>query len=475
MNRKSISSNILGSFGVNNIITPNELELLIKGGKVQVFNLEGLNKYRKDLFDLSKNAPDNLKDSILEKSQQDFNSIAAFKIKTEEGLKDIFLKAIPEKTTVDNEKENEEDNDNEITEDEYNLLVLINENLSNNNEDESAEDLAEESEPPKTTEEIKSLLQSLQDKGYITFEENNGVCNVTSITDDGKAMLEDEEGSDEEDNDEENSDGGGENDNEENKDNDNSEEDSEEDVKNQNSNKEDENSNDNSDDSSDNNNSGSDNEDNDENKEGQEGEGNDNNQNQGEEEDNKNKGPIDEAQATQFAKETSTEDLQIFIDNPNSAPNLVEIAKKELEQRNGGNNGEENQQGGGQPGDNANSNNGGEEKPEDEEEFKQWMNQHLDDHDIEDLRAYTKKLILQSPGKLKELKEHYRGDFTKNNGGNRLDKIDQEQFDEWLDQYLSHLPLGDLKDYASKLIAKNPKEFTNLKKQFGELKENNML
>jgi hypothetical protein len=74
-------------------------------------------------------------------------------------------------------------------------------------------------------------------------------------------------------------------------------------------------------------------------------------------------------------------------------------------------------------------------------------------------------------GKLKELKNHYRNDFSGKNGGNTVQKVDKEEFDTWLDEYLSHLPFNDVKDYAAKLIAKNPKEFKSLKSQFGDVKE----
>ena len=114
--------------------------------------------------------------------------------------------------------------------------------------------------------------------------------------------------------------------------------------------------------------------------------------------------------------------------------------------------------------------------PEEVEELKNWIDSYFQDYDKEDLAKYVKDLILQSPAKRKELKDHYRNFYSMSNGGNKVMKVDEKDFAEWLeDQYLVNFSFGDLKDYALRLLSKNPKEINKLKSAYTELQQNNML
>lgn len=117
--------------------------------------------------------------------------------------------------------------------------------------------------------------------------------------------------------------------------------------------------------------------------------------------------------------------------------------------------------------------------PESKEELKRldgWMHQMFNDYDREDLRDYVSGLVLQSPAKRKELKEHYRDYYKMNNAGNSLAKVDNEEFKTWLtDTYLKNFSDGDLQQYALSLVSKNPIEYNKLRKTYKSFEENGML
>lgn len=172
-----------------------------------------------------------------------------------------------------------------------------------------------------------------------------------------------------------------------------------------------------------------------------------------------------------FAKETATATLEKFykVSNDEDKKNIVKL---ELQRRgfdvnnllsddkNGEGNGKDNLP----------------KTTEEVEELKNWIDSYFQDYDKEDLAKYVKDLILQSPAKRKELKDHYRNFYSMSNGGNKVMKVDEKDFAEWLeDQYLVNFSFGDLKDYALRLLSKNPKEINKLKSAYTELQQNNML
>lgn len=172
-----------------------------------------------------------------------------------------------------------------------------------------------------------------------------------------------------------------------------------------------------------------------------------------------------------FAKETATATLEKFykVSNDEDKKNIVKL---ELQRRgfdvnnllSDDKNGE------------GNGKNNLPKTTEEVEELKNWIDSYFQDYDKEDLAKYVKDLILQSPAKRKELKDHYRNFYSMSNGGNKVMKVDEKDFAEWLeDQYLVNFSFGDLKDYALRLLSKNPKEINKLKSAYTELQQNNML
>lgn len=168
-----------------------------------------------------------------------------------------------------------------------------------------------------------------------------------------------------------------------------------------------------------------------------------------------------------MAKKTATSTLIKFYKNSNDE-NKKDIAKLELKIR----------------GIDVDSfdeekHNDKDELPETREELKKlenWMQSMFNDYDSEDLREYVSGLILQSPAKTKELKNHYRDYYKMNNAGNTLAKVDNAEFKTWLiDTYLKNFSDGDLQQYSLNLVSKNPIEYNKLKKTYKTYEENGML
>ena len=92
--------------------------------------------------------------------------------------------------------------------------------------------------------------------------------------------------------------------------------------------------------------------------------------------------------------------------------------------------------------------------------------------DSEDLIKYVSDLANQNVAKRKELKDHYRKSYQVENGGNTLMKVNEEEnFKSWLeDKYFPGFSFGDLKDYALKLLALNPKEIKKMKSSYEDIK-----
>lgn len=116
------------------------------------------------------------------------------------------------------------------------------------------------------------------------------------------------------------------------------------------------------------------------------------------------------------------------------------------------------------------------ETREDLKKLESWMANMFGDYDSEDLREYVSGLVMQSPAKTKELKNHYRDFYKMTNAGNTLAKVDNEEFKTWLtDTYLKNFSDGDLQSYALSLVSKNPIEYNKLKKTYKTYEENGML
>lgn len=454
----------------NKYITEDDLAGILESG-TQVFSLASLEKYRLDIYKAMQENPEKV-DELASQSKLEFQSLSRKIVLLKNGKsEDVFIKnslnsnfdiqkGIPSKNAEDNfihkkgkeeegdedeeqndssnnqntqeenseenNEENQEENEEEVelSEEELQVLQSVAEALKEGGD---VEEYVSQSEPEETPEEIKTILTSLKDKGYIECEDEGAICNVTAITDKGQALI-----------------GGG---NEE----ENAEQESNQEEGQQGQEEEEEN------------------------QEGAGVEGGEQNNNS-EEDTQNNQANQQEAPPTvhseddlkTFAQSTSDEDLQKFIQSPNVDDSHKKIAEEELARRSGQ-----------EMNENTENQEGNEDAPDAEQqskdEFSNWVDEHFSSHDPEDLRDYTKKLILQSPSKIKELKEHYRQDYSKNNAGNSISKIDKAEFDTWLDQYLDHLPFTDLKDYANKLLKKDPRAFKDLKGRYEELKTNDML
>ena len=158
-----------------------------------------------------------------------------------------------------------------------------------------------------------------------------------------------------------------------------------------------------------------------------------------------------------FAKKTATVTLLKFYKN-STDEQLKEIAAIELKSRGVDvNNGEVEQKG---------NENG--DLPENKaalDALESFTKDYLGKYDNEDLISVVVELANQDPGKRKELKDLYRTFYSMNNNGNKLLKVDEEEFKTFLtDHYFNNFTPGDLQSYAYLLISKNPKEYRKYKK-----------
>lgn len=158
-----------------------------------------------------------------------------------------------------------------------------------------------------------------------------------------------------------------------------------------------------------------------------------------------------------FAKKTATVTLLKFYKN-STDEQLKEIAAIELKSRGVDiNNGEVEQK------DNKNG-----DLPENKaalDALEKFTKDYLGKYDNEDLISVVVELANQDPGKRKELKDLYRNFYSMTNNGNKLLKVDEEEFKGFLtDHYFNNFTPGDLQSYAYLLISKNPKEYRKYKK-----------
>lgn len=158
-----------------------------------------------------------------------------------------------------------------------------------------------------------------------------------------------------------------------------------------------------------------------------------------------------------FAKKTATVTLLKFYKN-STDEKLKEIAAIELKSR-----GVDVENGGA-----TDTNNQNGELPENKaalDALENFTKDYLGKYDNEDLISVVVELANQDPGKRKELKDLYRKYYSMNNDGNKLLKVDEDEFKEFLtDKYFNNFTNGDLQSYAYLLISKNPKEYRKYKK-----------
>lgn len=172
-----------------------------------------------------------------------------------------------------------------------------------------------------------------------------------------------------------------------------------------------------------------------------------------------------------FAQETETSKLEAFLQNPKISDNLKQVAQVTLAKRKGEDIGIIQGKGGG-PGD---ENNNGIQDEAEKKELSKWMDAHFESHDKEDLAKYVKDLAKDSPSKMKDLKEAFRENYSKEHMGNVVENIDNNEFDEFTTKYMNNLSFGDLKEYCINLVMKNPNALGKLKKNYKDLKDNGMI
>ncbi len=220
------------------------------------------------------------------------------------------------------------------------------------------------------------------------------------------------------------------------------------------------------------------------------GDGSDDPENDGNRDDDANEdGNISHTseEITAMASQASDDDLKAFIQDPSQPDNLKQVALQELENRtnnqtNGqGNEGENTEEG-------TENVEGGEIDPlkqkqeqEDEEEkiFEDWMDEHFDGWDREDLEDMVKEMILKSPIKRKEIKEAFRKQYPTNNEGNqfsgRINKEGVEDLEEFILKYLNNMTDADLKKYGIDLLAISPEHKGKMRKTYTSYKDNKMI
>lgn len=519
------------------ILSKQEFEEIVKGGNFDIFSLEGLQAARVAVFEAARKAKPARQDKILKKAQAEFASLIRKSVELEgpdgKRIVDFFIRkrfikkgaeGIDKAKSILNEEEGKKNKMNLSTVEKSLLKVIkkaVDEDNENNenNEDKNDKDASADDETMK-------VLQALQEKGLIELD-NNG--EVKQITDAGIEFLGKDSGDNESngnENEDNNKEGEEETSTEGTEDNENvktgggkeehdntgedeggpgSAEEKLKDAFKEEDNQSEEGKKENTTDEGNEGNEGNENdeegvkqeeggedkqnyrnENDKENPDDNENPENDNdNQESTQEQDSKfdeiknEEGQLDDDKLMNYAKKTSTADLQAFADDPQSDERLVKVAQQELADRKEGKSSEP------APNNNGMGENKGMEGEDNEEgidpdaqskqELMNWIDEYFDEHDIEDFRKYVTELISQSPKELKILKEHYRTDYSQKNGGNQVSEIDEDEFGDWVKEYLAHQPYPHLKDYATKLIQKNPDAFKDLQSKYENLKKNNMI
>jgi len=342
-----------------------------------------------------------------------------------------------------NEDESEDEDDNSPTDEELELLQIIAKHLAGGDEEITEKEL-KEGDPPHDGATAE-LIASLEKKGLITCE--NG--DVTEITEEGQGFI-----SNEDDNDETN---GNESD---------KNEETDEETSTENSSDHDEESGD-----------APEMNDEEENNEAPDDENNSGEDNSDKTEDGN---PVmDEQELRAHAKNTSTEDLKQFLGSSKDELQ-TKIATEELATREAGGGQNNAQPVPGSPESQATPPVPGEEGKvdpldfknpvageENKKKFDEWVQNYLEDHDREDFEAMITKLILNDPKETKVLKQHYREDFSASSRvGNKVERVDNKEFQKWLGDYLAHQPYDHLKLYAIRLLKADPGAMNDIKNKY---------
>jgi len=342
-------------------------------------------------------------------------------------------------------KANDEGDMEEISDEEAEILYYIDDILEENGEA-SLKEISEEE--GNADEHTMETLQSLAEKGLIEIDEDG---NVTEITSSGQEVMneynENKDGGMEGNPHDDDNDGDDDDDDDEKDNNNNDNDDDNDDYNDDNNDDDDDDKNDKMDMNNNNNNDDDDNGDNNDDDDDDDDEGNN------KKEDNNNAGgdvEIDEDKLKMHAKNTPDDKLEEYVNDKENPEEYRDVAKEELEDRENGK---------------------GEEEEEEKAKYDEFVDNFLDDHDIEDLQEYTKGLIKEIPGEIKTLKEHYRNEYGSKHKGNSVDgKIDADDFDEYVDEYLATKPLKHLKEYTKALLAKNPGAYKKMKTNYEEIK-----
>lgn len=343
----------------------------------------------------------------------------------------------------DNDDEKDEDNNDEEEDENINNLDSKNNDDEEDNENENIE---KEEDDDKQNEENNNLNEEEKEEDINNNnnkENNNEEENINSVAGGNTEELSFEENEENNQNLNSNEDNNDENEN-------NDDNDLNSDINNEEENNEEGNENDLNDDGND---GGEQNGENDNLEENQDNLNQ--NINNGEKEEGNNSSNMTPEELEAFAKKTATVTLLKFYKN-STDEKLKEIAAIELKSRGVDVNNEQNN----------NGENG--DLPENKaalDALEKFTKDYLGKYDNEDLISVVVELANQDPGKRKELKDLYRTFYSMNNNGNKLLKVDEDDFKTFLtDHYFNNFTPGDLQSYAYLLISKNPKEYRKYKK-----------
>jgi len=451
------------------VLTKGQFQIFSKG--LEVYSQEDIDHFSVAVFNAARKDSKH-KEEILRKAKNDFKQLQRILVfaKGQEGvaerIENWFVKDkniekalgndLEESDNGDDDNNDHDDDDNdELSDEEEHMLNIIGE-LFNDGETEVTEKEIVEQDGFQD-EETHEVVMSLEEKGFIDYDDEMG---VTGLTEEGQEYYNASNGGDDngDENGHEEGDGNGmsRNVNEEEEDDEvngrksemREEEDENEDQMRApkdmgEEEEEDENGDDNS-------------------MMVEADENDDDNQQQqqnGEEEgDDPNQMGQDEGALKMHAKNTPSDQLQNFINDPESDEEHKKVAQEEL---------------------NSRTNEDGQttdENEDNEKDFRKWLDEHFDDHDKEDLVDIAKKCLADNPRKVKELKNHFREDYTgKNKGNTHQGKIDKSEFNDFLDEFFANMPDEDLKDYITKLVDKSPKSMSNFKSKYMELKTNKII
>jgi len=184
-------------------------------------------------------------------------------------------------------------------------------------------------------------------------------------------------------------------------------------------------------------------------------------------------------QLQEMVQSASDDDLKAFVQDPAQPDNLKQIAAKELERRAGGG-----QQEMGNDDQNMDQNQMGNQNQVDpqeeaENEFQEWMDKHFDEWDREDMEDMVKDMMMKSPGKRKEMKMAFKEQYPRDNDNNqfsgRVNKEGVDDLNEFILKYLGNMTEPDLKKYGMELMSKSPEYTGKMKKTYTSFKDSGMI